>query len=166
MLGANSLIKWLPFLRSINQAYKISPPNSWHWFISFRLAKLWMHPVYVEVELIRSEVVDQKRITNRAKETENVGEVREGVRKKGEGQERSQREREREREREKPDSAPPYATTCIDRGLCHWIPPVVGRFLSLLLSYFLHTMSRSDSQPTNLIERCSVIETSKIKFAI
>ena len=74
-----------------------------------------MHPVYVEVELIRSEVVDQKRITNRAKETENVGEVREGVRKKGEGQERSQRERERERERERSlivrHRTPPRAST-------------------------------------------------------
>ena len=102
------------------------------------------------------------------KQSERDGERRRGKRRsekkrRGTG---AKPEREREREREKPDSAPPYATTCIDRGLCHWIPPVVGRFLSLLLSYFLHTMSRSDSQPTNLIERCSVIETSKIKFAI
>lgn len=131
-----SLIKWLPFLRSINQTYKISPPNSWHWFISFRLAKLWMHPVYIYREEKLSsfaEVVDQKRITNRAKETQNVREKwkKEKVREEWEKRRGTGTGVKPEREREKPDSAPPYATTCIDRGLCHWIPPVVGRFLSL-----------------------------------
>lgn len=86
-----------------------------------------------EVELIRRGCRSEENYKQSERDTEckremEEGEGKRGVRKKERDRNRSEA---REREREKPDSAPPYATTCIDRGLCHWIPPVVGRFLSL-----------------------------------
>lgn len=85
-----------------------------------------------EVELIRRGCRSEENYKQSERDTEckremEEGEGKRGVRKKG-GTGTGVKP---EREREKPDSAPPYATTCIDRGLCHWIPPVVGRFLSL-----------------------------------
>lgn len=93
-----------------------------------------MHPVYIakgssrsRIELTRRGCRSEENYEQRERDTEGVGE-KEQERRKEEGNiEEGAGERGKPKEKEKPDSA----TTCIDRGLCLWIPPVVGRFLSL-----------------------------------